>query len=94
MNPAEPPSVTFITVYGRTRRGRRCSLADRTGEALPEAELGRLLADLIAADAFGFRAVGEGAGIALDRPRLGHVQIGERLYRVIVERYAARVEKF
>ncbi len=83
-------------VLGRTRRGQPCALLDNTGDALPRAELERLLADLIAAEAFGFRASGDAGGttIPLDRPSFGHVQIGEGLYRLIVERSRARLEKF
>ena len=84
-----------LEVRAKTRRGRDCALVDNTGDALPRAELERLLADLVAADAFGFRASGgAGGAIQLDRPGFGHVQIGERLYRLIVERYRARLEKF
>lgn len=84
-----------LPVRSRTRRGRECELVDNTGDALPRAELERLLADLVAADAFGFRATGDAGGaIRLDRPGFGHVQVGERLYRLIVDRYRARLEKF
>ena len=83
-------------VLGRTRRGQPCALLDNTGDALPRAELERLLAELIAAEAFGFRAKGDAGGttIPLNRPSFGHVQVGERLYRLIVERTRARLEKF
>lgn len=84
-----------LEVYGRTRRGKDCALADHSGEALSREALEQLLADLIAADAFGFRALGDaGSPIRLDRPGFGHVQIGERLYRLTIDRYRARLEKF
>ncbi len=88
-DPAKP------RVDGRTARGQRCELVDCTGESLPQAELERLLADLIAAGAFDFRARGDAQGrLRLDQPELGHIQIGERLYRLVVERYRARLERF
>jgi hypothetical protein len=90
-----PRSEQSAEVRGRTHRGQECALVNASGDALPREELERLLADLIAADAFGFRATGEpGGAIRIDRPAFGHVQVGERLYRLIVERYRARLEKF
>lgn len=84
-----------LTVEGRTARGRPCRLVDVSGDALPRAEMERLLADLIANDAFGFRATSaDGKAARIDRPELGHVQIAGRLYRLIVERYSARIERF
>jgi len=88
-------NVAGHEVEGRTARGRPCRLADCSGDMLPREELERLLADLIATDAFGFRAVSEdGTAIRLDRPDFAHAQIAGRLYRLIVERYSARIERF
>ena len=82
-------------VEGRTTRGRPCRLADGSGDMLPRVELERLLADLIANDAFGFRAVSaDGTAARLDRPDFAHIQIAGRLYRLIVARYSARIERF
>jgi hypothetical protein len=81
-------------VEGRTARGRTCELVDNSGDAIPALELERLLAELIARGAFGFRAGGAADAIALGRPEFAHVQIGGRLYRLIVERYSARLERF
>jgi hypothetical protein len=81
-------------VAGRTQRGRPCELADNSGDALPRAELERLLAELIAADAFEFRASGSADGVAIGVPQFAHVQIRERLYRLVVERDVARLERF
>jgi len=83
-----------LRVEGRSGSGRICALVDRTGDAILRAELERLLADLIEADAFGFRLTGDARGIALGRARFAHVQLGERLYRLIVERDSARLECF
>jgi len=83
-----------LRVEGRTVRGRICELVDKSGDAIPAAELERLLAELIAGGAFGFRAKGAADAVALGEPEFAHVQIGERLYRLIVERYTARLERF
>ena len=83
-----------LRVEGRTARGRTCELVDESGDSIPASELERLLAELIAGGAFGFRAKGAAQGIALGEPEFAHVQIGERLYRLIVERYSARLERF
>lgn len=82
-------------VEGRTARGRPCRLVDCSGDGLPQHELERLLAELIAANVFGFRArSADGTAARIDSPELAHVQIAGRLYRLIVERYAARIERF
>jgi hypothetical protein len=83
-----------LRVEGRTDRGRTCELVDNSGDAISAPELERLLAELIAGGAFGFRASGAADAVALDKPEFAHVQIGERLYRLIVDRYSARLERF
>lgn len=83
-----------LRVEGRSDRGRTCALIDRSGDAISRAELEGLLEELIAADAFGFRLTGDAAGIALTQARFAHVQVGDRLYRLIVERDTARLEPF
>jgi hypothetical protein len=90
----ERGEIEGLRVEGDTQRGRRCVLIDRTGDALPRIELERLLGELIARDAFGFQAVGDAGGIPLGRARFAHVQIGARLYRLIVEQASARLERF
>lgn len=88
-------NVAGHVVEGRTPRGRPCRLADCSGDGLPREELEGLLADLIATDAFGFRAVSkDGVSVRLDRRDFAHVQIAGRLYRLIVERDLARIERF
>jgi hypothetical protein len=86
--------IEGLRVEGRSARGRLCALVDGTGDAIPRAELERLFADLIEADAFAFRLTGDAGGIALEQARFAHVQVGERLYRLIVERDSARLESF
>ena len=93
LNPLRPDSVR---VQGATRRGKPCELVDNTGESLPRAELEAILAALIAEDAFGFRVASAKGGHTLDleRRESAHVQIGEKLYRLLVYRYQARIEPF
>jgi len=86
--------IPGLRVESRTRRGRPCALVDRTGDDLARTELERLLAELIATDAFGFQATGDAGGIPLGQARFAHVQIGDRLYRLIVEQANARLERF
>ena len=84
-----------IAVEGRTARGKVCRLIDGSGDGLAREELERLLAELVANDAFGFKAMSaDGAAARLDRPEFAHVQIAGRLYRLIVERYVARIDRF
>jgi len=85
-----------VRIAGTTRRGRPCALVDNTGEALPEEDLKAILAALIEQDRFGFRAASaSGAStLALDQPDTAHIQIGAKLYRLIVARYEARIEPF
>jgi len=101
MSPEKPPGsggngreIVGSRVERRSARGRTCALVDGTGDAIPRAELERLLAELIEADAFAFRLSGDAGGIALGQARFAHVQLGERLYRLIVERDSARLERF
>jgi hypothetical protein len=91
-NPQPPAPGTRVA--GRTARGRDCELLDCSGDGLPRRELERLLAELIAADAFGFRARGGAGAVPIGQPEYAHVQIGERLYRLIVDRQTARLERF
>ena len=83
-----------LRVESRTARGRICELVDKSGDAIPAPELERLLADLIAGGAFGFRAKGAAEAVMLGEPEFAHVQIAGRLYRLIVEHYTARLERF
>lgn len=85
-----------VRLRGVTRRGRPCELVDNTGAGLPAAELQALLDALIAHERFGFALASAAGGATLDlgRPETAHVQIAGGLYRLIVHRYAARLEPF
>ncbi len=55
----------------------------------------KLLAELIDSEQFGLNALSSDNGIlALDKPRLSHVQVDTHLYRLLVYRYQAIIEKF
>ena len=88
------PSVRRIE--GVTSRGKPCELIDNTGEGLPKAELQDILLRLIEQDAFGFKPLSASGANTLDleHGETAHIQIGERLYRLIVHRYQACLEKF
>ena len=83
-----------LRVEGCTPGGRICELVDNSGDGIAAAELERLLGELIANGSFGFRARGAADSVALGQPEFAHVQIGGQLYRLIVERYSARLERF
>jgi hypothetical protein len=92
-NPLRPDSVR---IRGTTRRGKVCELVDNTGDALPRAELESILAALVEEDAFGFNTASAKGGHTLDleRRESAHIQVGEKLYRLLVYRYEARIEPF
>jgi hypothetical protein len=81
---------------GTTRRGRPCELIDNSGDQLPLAELQAILDALIRAERFGFAAASAAGGSTLDlaRREAAHIQVGDRLYRLILYRYQARIEPF
>ena len=86
---------TAIIVQGIALNGKPCRLVDNTGTASEEI-LRDLLANLIRERCFGF-SVSSGGGestVSLDRPTFGHVQLDERVYRLIVRKYEARLEAF
>ncbi len=82
-------------VEGRTHTGRTCRIVDNTGE-VDRAELAALLEDLVRARRFGLLGMSAGADarIPLAAPVGSHVQIGGRLYRLLLFPYEARIERF
>jgi hypothetical protein len=84
-----------IIVQGVTMSGKPCRLVDNTGTTT-EVALQGLLSDLIRARRFGFlmRSRSGENSISLDEPEFGHVQLEDRLYRLLVDRYEARLETF
>ena len=91
-----PLKVDAQRLTGVTLRGKSCVLIDNTGGGLPEAELVLILKSLIEGDQFGFKprsSVG-GSAIDLDRRESTHIQVGDKLYRLVVFRFEARIENF
>jgi hypothetical protein len=85
-----------VRIRGTTPRGKVCELVDNTGESLPRADLESILAALIEQEAFGFSVASAKGGHTLDleRRESAHIQVGEKLYRLLVYRYEARIEPF
>lgn len=71
-------------------------LIDNTGDGLPHEELQQILTSLIESDSFGFKTLSATGGdaIRLERRESSHVQIGDKLYRLILYRFEARLEPF
>lgn len=93
LNPLRPDAVHYRAT---TRSGKPCALVDNTGARLPAKEMHSILEALIAADAFGFKSRSAAGANTLDPARRegGHIQVAGELYRLIVFRYEARVERF
>ena len=93
LNPIRPDAVRL---EGRTRRGRQCELIDNSGAGLAEKDLREILDALIAQDRFGLALTSPAGGSTLDlaQSEAGHIQIGDRLFRLLVRRYTARIEPF
>ena len=93
LNPIRPDATRLA---GVTRRGRPCELIDNSGAGLAEAELREILDALIEQDRFGLvlRSAAGGATLDPERREASHVQIGGRLFRLLLSRYTARIEPF
>jgi hypothetical protein len=91
-----PIRADAARLEGRTRRGRTCELIDNSGAGLAEADLRKILDALIAQDRFGLTLTSPAGGstLNLDQSDAGHIQIGGRLFRLLVRRYTARIEPF
>jgi len=93
LNPIRPDATRLP---GVTRRGRPCELIDNSGAGLAEADLREVLDALIDQDRFGLSLRSAAGGATLDPARgdAGHIQIGTRLFRLLLFRYTARIEEF
>ncbi len=91
--PAPEPGATIIEAVAHN--GKRCRVVDNTGTIEP-VELERLLADLVEMRRFGLRGLSaKGSGtIRLGEPEFTHIQFGERIYRMLLFPYEARLEAF
>ena len=93
LNPIRPDATRLA---GVTRRGRACELIDNTGAGIAPEDLREVLDALIAEDRFGLSLASSrgGATLDLERREVGHIQIGTDLFRLLVRRYTARIERF
>lgn len=96
--PSVPADVTLSPdahyVESTNKQGKCCQLIDNTGTII-EPELIKLLAELIESNQFGINALSSSNGvIALNKPRLTHIQINDHLYRLLLYRYQAIIEYF
>ena len=81
-------------IRGKTENGKPCQLIDNTG-TIDDCELDSLLNQLLSDKQFGINALSSSNGvIAIDKPRLTHIQIKDELYRLLIFRYDAIIEKF
>jgi hypothetical protein len=95
MSSIPPPGPDATIVEAVAHNGKPCRVVDNTG-TINRAELERLLADLIEERRFGLRALsakGSNA-IRLGEPEFTHMQFGDRLYRMLLFPYEARLETF
>lgn len=91
-NDANPAAAV---VDGMTKSGKPCRVVDNTA-SVDRAELTGLLNDLIEQDCFGIRGMSVAGrnAITLGAPSFTHVQLGGRLYRLLLLPYEARLERF
>ncbi len=82
-------------VEGVAHNGKRCRVIDNTG-SIARAELQGLLAQLIEQRRFGVSGLSAAGSnsIRVGAPDFTHIQIAERLYRLILLPYEARLEEF
>jgi hypothetical protein len=95
MTNTPPPGPDATIIESVAQNGRPCRIVDNTG-TIERAELEQLLADLISEGHFGLRAMsakGSNA-IRLDEPEFTHMQFGDRMYRMLLFPYEARLEAF
>ncbi|TVP91768.1 MAG: hypothetical protein EA347_02130 [Thioalkalivibrio sp.] len=95
MSDIPPPGPGATIIESVAHNGRPCRVVDNTG-TIDRAELERLLADLIEERHFGLRAMSAKGGnsIRLGEPEFTHMQFGDRIYRMLLFPYEARLETF
>lgn len=84
-----------VVVEGRTHNGKPCRIVDNTA-SVATTELRAVLEALIRERKFGPGGLSASGGhtIRLGAPVATHVQFGERLYRLLLYPYEARIEHF
>jgi len=90
---AADPHATIVESVAHN--GRPCRIIDNTG-TVAAAELRSVLESLIAERRFGLSGLSAhgGTAIPLDHPAGTHIQFGDRLYRILLFPYEARIEAF
>ena len=94
------PSVDFIQpdaqiIQGVTHTGKPCRIVDNTA-SVSLAELQEVLTTLIREKRFGLSGLSAKGGnsISLNAPTCSHIQFGDKLYRMLLFSYEARIEPF
>lgn len=83
-----------FTVIGVTQNNKPCRVIDKT-RSVDRNLLEQLLQDLITNRQFGIQGFSSAGGqIKLDEPRFTHIQLGDDLFRLLIQRYEAHIEKF
>lgn len=84
-----------VVVEGRTHLGKPCRIVDNTG-SVSRSDLEATLERLIEDRRFGLTGLSPQGGnrIPIAQPSGTHVQFGERLYRILLFPYEARIEPF
>jgi hypothetical protein len=90
-----PQHPDAVVVEGVLANGKRCRLVDNT-RSVPGEELQALLDALIRERRFGLSGLSRTgtSSIPIGAPVFAHVQLGERLYRLILFPHEARIEPF
>lgn len=86
-------SSIATAIEGVAHNGKPCRILDTTA-SVPQHELHQLLEALIRERQFGTRFSGGSGGVSVDAPRFSHIQLNGELYRLLLFRYEARIEKF
>ncbi len=90
-----PINANAVIVDGKMDNGHACRLVDNTGD-IDHGTLEELLRALIFERRFGGAGLSPAGGntVTIGTPQYGHIQIGERLYRLLIFPYEARIEQF
>lgn len=82
-------------IQGVAHNGKPCRVVDQTGR-IDTGDLKDLLATLIEQRRFGLSGLSALGGntISMGAPEFGHIQIGDRMYRMTLRPYEAIVERF
>ncbi|MHB1951005.1 MAG: hypothetical protein ACYCQK_05970 [Acidiferrobacteraceae bacterium] len=93
-HPGKPGTNPRI-VQGIAHNGRPCRIVDNTG-TVDEKDLRNVLETLIADHRFGMGGLSAKGGttIPIGRGESTHIQFGDRLYRILLFPYEARIEVF